>query len=74
MMARCNELRGLIYSKYSSLSDFARVLGWSRQRLNMIVNGNKTPDLIEAKIIASALNTNINTIAEFFLPQKSTNA
>jgi len=33
-----NKLRGLIYEKYRSKSEFALSLGWSKQKLDWILN------------------------------------
>lgn len=73
-MAKNNELRGLIYTKYSSLSDCARALGWPRQRLDRITNGYHIPNLVETAMLARVLDSSVNTIAEFFLTCRSTNA
>ena len=62
-------LRSLIYGKFDSESDFAKQLGWPRQRLSRITNGKKIPNIYEAKDIADALGVDIDVIAGFFLPQ-----
>lgn len=67
-MEECgNTLRGMIYSKYDSMADCARAMGWSRQRLNNLTNGRKKPDVEEAIILADALGTDVATIVKFFL-------
>ena len=72
-MAKVRELSSLIHGKYDTEAQFARELGWKRQRLNRITNGQKEPDLSEASAIASALNVPIERIADIFLGTKSPN-
>ena len=50
-MAKILALNGLIHGKYESQAQLANVLGWPRQRLNKIVNGDKEPDLDEVKAL-----------------------
>lgn len=64
-------LNGLIYNKYRNQSDMAEKMGWSRQRLNKIINGKKVPDLMEVDCLATALGVDLMTVAQFFLPEKS---
>lgn len=68
-MERNNELRGLIYSKYPSIAECARALGWTRQKLTTIINGGKMPDLAEAARMAQVLGFTLSDLAKFFLPQ-----
>lgn len=35
-----NELRGMIYTRFKTEADCARQLGWPKQKLNYITNGN----------------------------------
>ncbi len=74
-IANCKikELRGLIYSNFNSESEFARVLGWSRQRLNKITNGIKEPNVTELNALAIPLNKSVGEMAKFFLESKSPN-
>lgn len=72
-MPKNPDLNGLIHSNYSSETEMASVIGWSRQRLNRITNEKKVPDLIEVAAIADALHTSFMTVARFFLPKESTN-
>lgn len=36
--------RGLVFSKFHSISDFARGTGWSRNKASRIVNGLQEPN------------------------------
>lgn len=70
-MAKILELNGLIHSKYDSEAKMADAMGWPRQRLNKITNGDKEPDLEEVQVMASALNVPFMDVANIFLPKKS---
>ena len=72
-MAKILELSGLIHSKFNTESKMADSMGWSRQRLNKITNGDKEPDLEEVRDIADALDTSFMTVAQIFLDLKSPN-
>ena len=65
-MAKLMELSSLIHGKYNSESQLARDLGWSRQRLNMLTNGRKEPDLDEAIALADKLDVSLDVIASIF--------
>lgn len=73
MAGKIKELRGLIYGKFDSESDMARVLGWPRQKLNKITNGIKEPDIKELNAIANALEKTVGELAQIFLKQESPN-
>ena len=72
-MGKVFELSALIHGKFRSDSDFARSLGWTRQRLYKIVNGLKDPSLDEAIDIANGLEEPLDKIAQIFLRYKSLN-
>lgn len=71
MPQKIRELRSLVYAKYDAESDLACALGWSRQRLNRITNGEKVPNVEELNQIASALDVPIGELALIFLNKKS---
>lgn len=66
-MGKVFELSALIHGKFRTDSDFAKELGWPRQRLYKIVNGIKSPSLDEAIEIAKALEEPLQEIADIFL-------
>ena len=72
-MAKVNELRGLIYSRYDSEAQLAQELGWTRQRLNAITNGLKEPDLEEVVALAEKLHKPVEETLYIFLRHKSSN-
>ena len=72
-MAKNLQLSGMIHSKFENESDFARALGWSRQRLSKITNGHRFPDLFETEDMAQALGSTFTDLAQIFLTSKSTN-
>ncbi len=62
-----NDLRGLIYSKFKSISELASSLGWTRQKATNIVNGVSEPSLSDTDELAKALGINLEEAASFFL-------
>lgn len=63
--------RGLVYSKFRSIADFAQVIGWTRQKATSIVNGMQEPSLDDTDKMAKALDLTLDETARFFLPKKS---
>jgi transcriptional regulator with XRE-family HTH domain len=72
-MAKILALNGLIHSKFDSESKMADAMGWSRQRLNKITNGDKEPDLFDVRDISDILDVSFMTVAQIFLDLKSQN-
>jgi transcriptional regulator with XRE-family HTH domain len=72
-MAKVVELRGLIYGKYETESQLANELGWSKQRLNLITNGSREPDLEEVAALAEKLDKSVEEMVFLFLRHKSPN-
>lgn len=69
-MERTN-FRGLVYSNYKSIAEFAQAIGWTRQKATNIVNGIQEPSLDDTDKMAKALNMSLSETAKFFLPSKS---
>ena len=63
--------RGMVYSKFKSIADFAQVIGWTRQKATSIVNGMQEPSLDDTDKMAKALDLTLDETARFFLPKKS---
>lgn len=70
-MAKILALNGLIHSKFDSEAKMADALGWPRQRLNKITNGDKEPDLVEIREMAAVLDESFMTVANIFLAKQS---
>lgn len=66
-MAKIKGLSALIHGQYDSESEFADAIGWARQRLNKILNGDQKPTLDDVKDIAEGLNVPFMMVANFFL-------
>lgn len=71
-MAKVPGINSMIHNVYDSETEMAEAMGWSRQRLNRITNGKKTPDLFEVCDMAQAMNTSFINVARLFLGEKST--
>lgn len=63
--------RGIVYSKYKSIADFAKAIGWTRQKGTNIVNGLVVPSLDDVDKMSKALDMPIEETAKFFLRDKS---
>lgn len=72
-LAKILELNGLIHRKYDNESQMAESMGWPKQKLNKITNGDKAPSLEEIEAIASAVEEPIMTIVNIFLRSKAPN-
>ena len=72
-MAKIRELRGLIYGAYDSEADFAKAIGWDRQRLSKITNGQREPNIEELNSLAKGLGITVEMVAHIFLATKSPN-
>lgn len=69
---RNRALCSLIYGNYRSQSDFAREIGWSKQKLSKIVNGAE-PTVRELNELADGLSTSATALLCIFLPKESPN-
>jgi len=67
MEGKIFELRSLIYGKYNSEAEFAKRLGWPRQRLNKITAGKKEPCVSEVYEIAEGLEEDVCKVFQVFL-------
>ena len=70
-MPKVKAVRGLIYSKFNSEAEFAHYLGWKKQKLSKITNGQKQPDLQEVSEMSKALGIGMTELTNIFLSQKS---
>lgn len=61
--------RGMVYSKYKTIADFAQAIGWTRQKATNIVNGIQEPSLDDTDKMARALDLSLEDTARFFLPR-----
>ena len=73
MTKKVLELNSLIHGQYRNQSEFARAIGWDRQRLNKIVNGDRQPSLDDVQTISEGLTVPFMMIANIFLRMKSPN-
>lgn len=67
-----SELRGLVYSKFSNISSFAKALGWDRKKASRIMNGQK-PSAMDMEQMAECLEVkDIYSFVHIFLPSLAT--
>lgn len=72
-MARIKELRSIIYDRYESESELANELGWPKQKLNRITNGQQEPNLEELMAMADKFEMSATDLIHIFLQNKSPN-
>ena len=47
--------RGLIFSRYKNITEFAAAIGWTRNKASRIANGIQEPDAEDMERMADAL-------------------
>ena len=67
------ELRSIIYGEYKSEAELARYLNWFPQRLNLITNGIREPNIQEINDLTKALEITVEELIDIFLRHKSPN-
>ncbi len=72
-MKQENSLKREILKVYKYESHCADAMGWTRQKLNKITNGDKEPTVEELNAIAKAIHKPISYVISFFLPAESPN-
>lgn len=65
------ELNGSIHKIFHSQTEMSRSMGWSRQRLNKVLNRKQEPSVRDVCEIADALRMKFEDVACFFVPEKS---
>lgn len=73
MAKKVKAFRSLVYSKFDSEAQFARAMGWERQRVNKLSNGVRQPNLEEVDTMAKALCVSPMELMYIFLENKSPN-
>jgi hypothetical protein len=65
-----NKIRGLVYERYKTVSEFARDIGWSYSKANRIVNNRQdlSCDDIEKITLLFCINTQEQFFDIFFAP------
>ena len=63
-------VRGLVYSKFKNITEFALAAEWSRNKASRIVNGEQDPSLDDICVLTRVLNieTQQAFIDIFFAP------
>ena len=67
-MSEQNKLRGLVVSRYGSISKFSRSIGWSGAKTYRLVTGVQEPNAAEIAVLAEALAiTDPKELVELFI-------
>lgn len=59
-------LRGLVFSKYPSISAFAEAIGWSRGKASRIANGTQQPSKEDMEELIKLLEIPQQSVAPVF--------
>ncbi|MEI8200511.1 MAG: helix-turn-helix transcriptional regulator [Eubacteriales bacterium] len=66
-------LRGLVLSKYKTISEFGEAVGWKRNKASRIVNGIQDPNSEEIQEIVKCLDIDSEHVfVQIFFAQLST--
>lgn len=68
-----NRLKGEIIAVFGTQDAFSSAIGWHRNKVSRLVNGQYIPDINEATDISSLLKLSPEKYYEIFLPQLSPN-
>lgn len=66
-----NKIRGIILGRYTSITAFAKEVGWTRQKASSIINGRQEPSLDDIYAISKAVSADAGKIASIFLQSKT---
>lgn len=68
-----NELRGIILTKFPSITSFAKAMKWDRKKASRIINHLQKPSASDMERMASCLNIqDADLFVHIFLPSVST--
>ena len=68
-----NELRGIILTKFPSITSFAKAMKWDRKKASRIINHLQKPSASDMERMASCLNIqDADSFVHIFLPSVST--
>ncbi len=68
-----NPIRGAVFKKFSSITEFADAIGWSRNKASRIVNGEQSPSAEDMEQMAVCLDiVSAEKFMPVFFPQLST--
>lgn len=68
-----NRLKGEIIAVFGTQDTFSNAIGWHRNKVSRLVNGQYIPDINEAAEISALLNLTNEKYCEIFLPKRSPN-
>ena len=68
-----NSIRGLVFSRYSSISEFAEAMNWGRQKATRIVKGTHRPSADDMEKMAKHFGIHdASTFMTVFFPHYAT--
>ena len=66
-----NPIRGIVYSKFNSVREFAKAVGWDRTKACNIINMTREPRLSDLQDMAPVVGKSIEDLAHIFLQNAS---
>ena len=66
-----NKIRGLVLGRYSSITAFAKEIGWTRQKASSVIGYKQEPSLDDIYAISRAVGKDADEIASIFLQRKT---
>lgn len=66
-----HEIRGIVYSKFPSVREFARAVGWDKTKAFNIVNMKREPRISDLQDMAVVIDMPIESLAHIFLQGRS---
>ena len=73
MPKKVREFRSLVFRHFDTEAEFARKIGWNKQKLNKISNGETVPSIADLALMAPELHTSTGILADIFLHYMSPN-
>lgn len=68
-----NQIRGAVFSKFSSIASFARAIGWKQNKSSRIINGIQRPSGDDMEQMANCLGIkDASTFVSIFFPGMTT--
>ena len=68
-----NQLRGIVFERFSNISSFAKAMNWDRKKASRIINMQQKPSAADMEQMAMCLGVkDVYSFVHIFLPSLST--
>lgn len=62
-----NQIREEIRKRYKTDAEFAKKLGWTRQKLSKTIRGERSPKISDINAMSKGLEVSVETVISFFV-------